>query len=147
VTAPFHLGLAVADLDAAMAELTAAFGIQWSEPIERQIADWRYRVVYSIEGPPHLELVSVDDGPADSPWDVTGGPRLDHAGWWIEDISAVKERLEALGMTVEFDLRDLSGGSAVYMRSPASGLRIELNNRRSRTSLYGRLGREAPEDG
>ena len=141
MTAPFHIGIVVADLDAAMAELTRAAGLSWGEPIDRRTGEWDYRIVYSIEGPPHVELV---EGAPGSPWDASEGPRLDHAGWWIDNVSAEKERLEAIGLSVDADLRPLPGGRAVYMHAPATGLRFELNDSAGEAAFYERLGRGTP---
>lgn len=117
----FHVGLVVEDLDAAMKELSSATGLQWANVINREIGDWTYRLVYSTTGPPYIELV---EGGAGTPWDVSTGPRLDHLGWWIGDVDAELVRLAAAGVPVERDLREL--GSAVFIKAPASGLKIEL---------------------
>jgi hypothetical protein len=143
VPAPFHIGIVVQDLEAAMDEMGRAAGLTWCEPIHRTTGDWSYRLVYSIEGPPHIELL---EGPPGSPWDATAGPRLDHAGWWTENIPEELERLKSAGMEVDFDLRSYEGGTAVYMRVPATGLRYELNNVNGRKPLYERLDREIPTD-
>jgi hypothetical protein len=125
----FHVGLVVEDLDAAMKELSAATGLQWAKVVTREIGDWTYRLVYSRTGPPYVELVEGGEG---TPWDVSNGPRLDHLGWWIGDVDAELERLAAVGVPVERDLRQL--GSAAFVKAPASGLKIELigRDRRSR---------------
>lgn len=117
----FHVGLVVEDLDAAMAELSSAAGLQWAKVVSREIGEWTYRLVYSTTGPPYVELV---EGGAGTPWDVSTGPRLDHLGWWIGDVDAELERLAAAGVPVERDLRELD--SATFVKAPASGLRIEL---------------------
>lgn len=140
VAAPFHIGIVVRDLEQAMEELTQAAGVAWSEPMAREMGEWSFRLVYSVDGPPHIELV---EGPPGSPWDASDGPRLDHAGWWADDVAGEQARLEAAGIALD---TQLPIPTAVYMRGPATGLRLELNASVSRPGLYEHLGRQPPAD-
>jgi hypothetical protein len=134
----FHVGIIVEDLDAAMAELGRALNVTWGPAIAREVGPWRYRIAYSVEGPPHLELV---EGAPDSPW--ARAPGLDHLGWWTADQDAELARLAEQGIAVDADLREL--GSALYVRAPVTDMRLELNDASRRDGLYSSLGRPAPE--
>ena len=75
--APFHAGIVVRDLGLAMEELSQAAGLEWIDLGTHTIGGWTIHVVYSVDGPPHIELI---EGPPGSPWDATDGSRLDHLG-------------------------------------------------------------------
>lgn len=63
MTLPYHIGFAVADIDAARRELTDALGVAWSPVAQGRLGDWNYRIVFSVEGPPFLELI---EGPREA---------------------------------------------------------------------------------
>ena len=80
VGALFHVGVRVADLEAAMAELGDGLGITWASVVEGDQPVWTpadgafttpVRFTYSCEGPQHVELVQGAPG---SPWDGTDVP-------------------------------------------------------------------------
>lgn len=122
MTAPFwQVGIVVENIEAAQAELTAALGVTWTSIAESQLEGSAYRVCLSVEGPPHLELL---EGPPGSPWDATGGSRLDHLGFWVEDLPASRRRLEAAGLPVAWD-GEATGREVNYHAAPASGMRLE----------------------
>jgi len=95
---PFQVGIFVQDLDAAMAQVGSALGLTWSEISSRELEEGgRLRVVFSKQGPPHIELI---EGPPGSPWDSTAGPRIDHLGYWSDDFAAERDRLVREGNPV-----------------------------------------------
>jgi hypothetical protein len=77
ITPYYHIGLVVADLEAAMSELSAAVGLTWEDPHRSTYGEWDIDVVMSMEGPPYIELVQ---GGPDGPWSGADGRRLDHFG-------------------------------------------------------------------
>jgi predicted enzyme related to lactoylglutathione lyase len=125
VTAPipyFHVAYVVPDLDAAMRELTAATGVSWQQPRDRVSGELRWRLVYTVEGPPFVELV---EGRPGTPWHAPEGPQIHHIGRFTYDLDAGIREIEAAGGSIETDGRAISG-RWVYMRVPSSGALIEL---------------------
>jgi hypothetical protein len=131
----FHVALVVEDLAASMGELTAALGVRWDEPHDSRYGEWSIRVVYSLD-PPFIELVQGEPG---SPWDTSAGPRLDHIGYFSDDVLADSARLEAAEVPIDFDPAPYGrGGAFAYHRAPSSGLRIELVTSAGRAQRYAR---------
>jgi hypothetical protein len=130
---PFsHVGLVVASLEAAMAELGPVLDTTWTEVAERPVGGWTLRVTFAVGGPPFLELIESVPG---SPWEATG---VHHLGWWA-DRDGERERLAALDLHPDVD------GSAIgalfdYYRAPESGLRIELVDASAREAFHRRWG-------
>lgn len=137
----FQAGIVVPDLNRAMEELSTALDLRWGTPLERQVGEWPLWIVFSLDGPPYLELI---EGPAGSPWDAAEGSRLDHLGWWSDDLDSDRERLEAVDVSLEVDGRPL-GGFFHYFRAPSSGLRIELVASSGRTAFSERWGLKDPD--
>lgn len=117
----FHVGYLTPDLEASMAELSAALPLTWREPVERDVRGMRWRVVYSAGVPPFIELLEGEPG---SPWHSASGPTLHHIGCFTYDLDATLATMESLGATIEIDGRELTGRWA-YFRLPASGALIE----------------------
>jgi catechol 2,3-dioxygenase-like lactoylglutathione lyase family enzyme len=118
----FHVCYIVPDLEAAMAELTAAMGVRWQEPRDRASGDMRWRLVYSTGVPPLIELV---EGQAGTPWHAANGPTIHHIGGFTYDLDASIHEIEQAGGRIETDGREISGRWA-YLRVPQSGALIEL---------------------
>lgn len=121
MTDPYHLCFAVADLEQAMADFTATAGTRWNAVRAGQLSQWSYRIVFSV-GTPLIELI---EGPPGSPWDVTGGPRFDHLGWWADDLAATTDRLAGAGLCLAFDGRE-HGRRFVYHDVASIGARFEV---------------------
>jgi hypothetical protein len=81
----YHMGFVVADLKAAMAELSSAMGVEWNEPLERELGPWKCRITFSKAGQPFLELIEAPPG---GPWEAGTGP--DHLGYWTDDLGSTK---------------------------------------------------------
>ena len=134
---PFQVGIVVADLEVAMEELGAALGIEWAPPQERRLGEWTCRITFGRRpGPPYLELIEGQPG---SPWDPAGGYRLDHIGYWTEDVDAESARLAEAGLPIEVQGAELSG-PWTYHRGERTGLRVELIDQTRRPGLYGTYG-------
>lgn len=134
----FQVGVLVEDIDASREELSRALGIVWSDVVERTPGEWRIRVCFSKEGPPYLELI---EGPPGSPWDCSGGSRIDHIGYWTPDIERHKHNLEAGGLAIDTDSSPLF----TYQTGRASGLRVELLDDSGRATFYERWGLDEPD--
>jgi len=132
ITQPFHVGYIVADVDDAMAQLSAATGVTWHPPQvfaldinvsgERQAFDVTF--TYSKEGPVQLE---VAEGPAGTLWDVTdhGGPN--HNGYWTDDLAGAVADLTASGFTELYSgAGDEPGPQGFAMLESLAGIRVEL---------------------
>jgi predicted enzyme related to lactoylglutathione lyase len=118
----FHVCCIVPDLESAMEELSTALGIRWNAIRERESGEMRWRVLYSVEGPPFIELV---EGAPGAPWHTADEPRLHHFGRFTEDLEAGIRDIEQAGGQIETDGREISGRWA-YVRAPRSGALIEL---------------------
>jgi hypothetical protein len=118
----FHVCCIVPDLELAMTELTEAMGLDWQPVRDRTSGEMRWRLVYSVQGPPFVELV---EGAPGTPWDASDGPRLHHFGRFTEDLDAGIGAIEQAGGRIETDGRRISGRWA-YVRAPRSGALIEL---------------------
>jgi catechol 2,3-dioxygenase-like lactoylglutathione lyase family enzyme len=129
----FHVGVRVADLDAAQRELTGSLGVHWTSPARMPMKVWvpgqGYRqdeltISFTVEGPVHIELLHGSPG---SYWDTSvGGAGLHHIGVWVADVARVNEELVRAGWVVELAGRppDEGYGGFTYARSPG-GLLFE----------------------
>jgi hypothetical protein len=83
----FHVGILVADLETAMARFSDALGVTFAPvmdgPVELRGGDHHVhltmRATYSVQGPPHVELVQ---GQGDGIFSLAGGERIHHLGRW-----------------------------------------------------------------
>lgn len=122
-TAPyFHVCCVVPDLESAMTEMSEAIGVSWQSIRDRSSGNMRWRLVYSADGPPFIELVQGEPG---TPWHTSVGPVLHHFGRFTEDLDAGIAEIETAGGGIETDGRLISGRWA-YLRVPRSGALIEL---------------------
>ena len=135
----FHVGVRVADLDAAMQQLGPALGVRWAEPRDRDDQPvWTpggglervpLRFCYSVEGPMHIELLESSGG---SVWDAGDAPGTHHIGVWVDDVDAESERLISLGWSLEACRSDPGAdgthGIFAYLQPP-TGLLVEVVSR------------------
>ena len=151
----YHIGLAVPDIRAAMAQYSAAFGFSWArihESTPEVVVDGERRraqitVTYSIQGPPYLELVQERRG---SIWGADGFA-LSHVGFWAEDFSAGMRALDEAGLVARVHGIGPDGRAArfSYHRS-GGGLWIELVHTSFKSELSGWIAdtlRELGEEG
>ena len=109
-----------------MKELSAGLGVTWASVQSLTVAGHAIKFTYSLEGPPHLELV---EGPEGSIWEAPDGGYQHHVGYWTDDMRGDRARLAAAGLEVTLEIP-----GATY-HSSASGLRIELVDERARPAL------------
>lgn len=139
---PFYqVGIIVPALDPAMDELGSALGVTWGPIITPEYVNGPKRFVFSIEGPPHIELI---EGRPGSAWDCSNGPRLDHIGLWTANVETAKGELAAKGMPIDTDGADLGTPIFTYHDAPSCGMRVELVDQTRREPFYNSLGRPVP---
>lgn len=142
ITAISHTALAVPDLDAAMSSYSSLLGLTWARPQQRTMdirtdhgdISAQIRFTYSIEGPPHLELIQGEEGTVWAPADG-----LHHIGVWTDQLSEDAEALSQRGLPVEVAGLSRSGNGPfgfTYHRSD-HGLRFELVDEASRPAFAG----------
>ena len=128
----FHVGIRVADLEAAMAEVGDNVGVTWASVQDRPMSVWspaigpvvwQLAVTYSIEGPVHYELMQGERG---SIWDASDAPGAHHLGYWSDDVKADTEALLGEGYTLEMAAAAPEDGYGrfTYLRAP-SGFLVE----------------------
>lgn len=140
-THPFYqVGVIVPALEPAMEELGTALGLTWGTVVEVDYEPAPIRFVFSVQGPPHIELI---EGPQAGPWSSAGGPRIDHIGYWSSDVAADKRELRARGLPIDVDGEQLGNPIFAYHRAEHSGMRVELVSDAMRERFYASLGRPA----
>jgi len=129
VPPPYHFGIVVDDVEQAQRELGEALHLTWAS-VQRRTSTMETSAgtapvdvcfVYSLEGPPYLELIERRDG---SVFDQVG---LHHIGMWSDDRAAESDRLGALGLPREaVGVRPdgTRGGGCYHLAS--CGLRVEV---------------------
>jgi hypothetical protein len=130
----YHVGIVVADLDAARARFTDLLGTRWGPIVENdvdmQLADGTdlvvpNRICYSTE-PPYLELIQEVPG---TPWVCNEHSNLHHIGFFSDALVVDADGLRAAACPLE--IRDGHGDGRprqfTYHRDPL-GVRIELVN-------------------
>jgi methylmalonyl-CoA/ethylmalonyl-CoA epimerase len=123
-----HIGIAVQDLDKALAFYRDALGLEVEEPEE--VASQRVRAHFIPAGETALELLEATAG--DSPiakYVAARGPGLHHITLGVDDLAAALERLKARGVRLIDDApREGAHGSLVAFIHPSSahGVLIEL---------------------
>jgi catechol 2,3-dioxygenase-like lactoylglutathione lyase family enzyme len=137
----FHVGLVVPDLETTAGELQRALGLTFNPPHESVYAGDRIRVAYARQGPPYYEVIEGSPG---SRWDTAGGPRIDHVGYFSDDLERDVAALEAAGLPIEIDGRP-QGVPFTYHRADASGIRVELISDSWYERLLGSIRGERPQ--
>lgn len=142
----YHTGFVVANLEAAMKELTTVFGVRWTDIEDRPMkvvtpegpTEGRLRFTYSIGDAPHLELLEAVEGTA---WDQPAAPgsglgAAHHVGVWTENFADTSDRMVEAGFPRELTYNDGSGRAAnfAYHRLP-SGALVELVDTARRPQL------------
>ena len=123
-----HVGFAVRDLDGAVAEYRAAFGL---EPVHRErVPDQGVDEVLFAVGTSYLQLLGAlaPDTPVGRFLDRRG-EGVHHVGYRVADLAAVLGRLEAAGVAlIDHAARPGSRGTLVAFVHPKSfrGVLVEL---------------------
>ena len=99
----FHTGWVVPDLEEAMDEVASATHCTWRPIVDAvDFHVWtesgtpvlQGRRVYTVEGPPYLELVEMSGGV----WGRGRPAGEAHLGYWVDDMAEAAAHLESVGM-------------------------------------------------
>lgn len=140
-----HIGLCVSDLDRSRRFYVEGLGFEFSNgldvpdsPADRLLRlepPLGLRAEYLAKDGFVLELMHFDREANPPPAErVMNEPGLTHLSFSVDDVSAVANRLEALGAEV---LRETDVGGGIFLRDP-DGQLIELYPAGYRRFLYGR---------
>jgi hypothetical protein len=122
---PWHLGMAVPDLDAGLEEFSELFGVTWRPvrevPLRLTDEDGHthhvtVRVTFSLTSPFALELWEAIPG---TPLAAPDGTYVHHVGYWTDDFDAERRRLTELGYPAF-----MTAGGMVMHRGPG-GIGVE----------------------
>ena len=90
----FHVGILVADIDAAIARFSDTLGLAFAPVMDAPVqlrgadetVDLTMKATYSREGPPHIELIQGQH--EDGIFSLSGGERIHHLGCWAPSLDA-----------------------------------------------------------
>jgi hypothetical protein len=128
-TPGYHFALVVPDLPAACDEMSRALGLSWarvqSRRVQTETPDGPVAIdvtfVYSLEGPPYLELLEQRPGT------IFGAVGLHHMGVWSDDPKAESARLDACGCPwVSVSVNEAGEWTSGLFHELQCGLRIEV---------------------
>jgi catechol 2,3-dioxygenase-like lactoylglutathione lyase family enzyme len=130
-TPVYHVAFLVADIAAASAHFAEVLGLSFPEPrvLTVQVAGrpgpTDLRLVYSVEGPPFVELIEARD---DGYWSRSGGLGFHHVGVWQPDLDGRLDQLTCAGLTAEAVVGRPGGATGAVYLDPAEhlGVRLEL---------------------
>ena len=99
----YHWGIVAEDFDATCEELGAVCSLTWAVPMKRRfellqpsgVMEVEFRLTYSVEGPPHYEILEASPGTLWDPATANGG--VHHLGFWSTDVTGDATRLIAAG--------------------------------------------------
>ena len=95
----------------------------WGAQTQRSL-----RLIYSVEGPPFLELIEAQE---DGVWGRQHGEGLHHIGVWQDGLDARIAELAAAGVEPQAIIHHLGETLAVYLTpETAHGARLELVRRK-----------------
>jgi hypothetical protein len=133
----WHVGLAVADIEASMAELGAALGVTFRAPERRHWPPYDLVLTMSQQGPPYIELIV---GPPGSPWDASAGPRLHHIARFVDDLDGHRDAIAgAPGICLALDGPSV-GVPGNYFELSASGIVVETVASSAKPGLAAHFG-------
>jgi methylmalonyl-CoA/ethylmalonyl-CoA epimerase len=140
----YHVGIAVRDLDDAIARLAGALGIERWATLDTEVPA-RYRgedttlasrVAYGRSGSSYVELVQ----PTGGRWTAQAyldehGEGAYHLGYWVEDMRGTLERAERAGLGVDLVMTGDTPVFAYLDSSKTLGVHIELVDASIRPAL------------
>jgi hypothetical protein len=154
VRAPYHCGVLVEDLDAALPEFEAFLGIAFGEAESRALTPRSevglaaattapVRFAFSIGGFPYVELIEAHD---EGLFDRAGGLGVHHVGAWIEDLDEVRAQQAAAGLEQAASFKDPDEVERVSYAAD-SKLVVESVNARLRPGYEAWLAAATPRAG
>jgi methylmalonyl-CoA/ethylmalonyl-CoA epimerase len=133
---PYHVGLAVRDLDDAMKRFGDQFGIEKWGTLDSEVpAAYRgaetvagIRSAFARQGGLLIELVQPTTGMFTAKTFLEErGEGIYHLGYWVEDMAGVLERADKLGLGVDWVFPVTGDPLAVYLDAKQTlGMHIEL---------------------
>jgi catechol 2,3-dioxygenase-like lactoylglutathione lyase family enzyme len=104
VSAIYHVGYVVENLNDAMGQFSEAIGARFVDhfvtatyrDVGNSIVTVELHTSFSLDGPTHIELIEAKAG---SIWEIGSGPGLHHIGLWTDDVPAEAARLARAGLT------------------------------------------------
>ena len=133
---PYHIGLAVHDLDDAMRRYAEQFGIErWAQLATEVPSTYRgaetvagVRSAFARQGPLLLELVQPTTGNFTAKTFLEErGEGVYHLGYWVDDMEGTIKRADALGIGVDWIFPTTADPFAVYLDATQTlGIHIEL---------------------
>jgi hypothetical protein len=133
---PYHVGLAVHDLDDAMKRFGEQFGIEkWGMLASEVPSTYRgaetvagIRSAFARQGALFIELVQPTTGMFTAKTFLEErGEGIYHLGYWVEDMAAVIDRADTLGIGVDWVFPVTGDPLAVYLDAKQTlGVHIEL---------------------
>ncbi|WP_224112491.1 VOC family protein [Mycobacterium avium] len=130
----FHVGILVADIEAAIHRFSDAFGIRFTDPVEQHItlhdpdpAECRIRAVYSLTEAPYLELIEAQGNGALS---LSQGEGLHHLGFWAPDFDTYQRSETGAKLPAGPRFCLASDSPTMWLTNPADlhGVRLEWLN-------------------
>jgi catechol 2,3-dioxygenase-like lactoylglutathione lyase family enzyme len=134
----FHVGILVADIDAAIDRFSKVFGLTFTDvggmPVTlhgSEQSEVTMRAAYSREGPPHIELV---EGQGDGIFSLRHGEGVHHIGVWSPEFSAYDP---GRCLPVSLRVNMMPGDPSMWLSDPTDlhGTRIEFVDERGRDQL------------
>jgi methylmalonyl-CoA/ethylmalonyl-CoA epimerase len=136
--APYHIGIAVNDLDDAMTRLGRSLGLEPWATLQAEVpAIYRgaetlsgIRSAFARSGGLLIELVQPTGGSFTAQTFLDErGEGIYHLGYWVDDLAETTIRAEAMGFAVDMALPAGRDRMAVYLDDGQSvGVHIELVN-------------------
>ncbi len=130
----YHVGIIVADMQAARARLAASMGVTWGPVMHLDDVEYRdalgsdlalpTTICYSV-GDPCLELIEEVPGTV---WVRNEHSNLHHVGFWSDDLVTDSRSLTAVGCPLHLCGRAGSSAPAsfAYHRDDELGIRVEI---------------------
>ena len=129
-----HIGFVVADLNEAVSRVSQALQISFLPILDQEIVNLeeaerhgpsRLRLTWSMEGPPHVELIEAHESGVYSMRASEGS--FHHLGGFADEDFAIKETLSGLGVGMEAVQREADGSIIATYSDPGAffGIRIE----------------------
>ena len=129
----FHVGVLVADLDAAIERFSALLGLRFGPVSDTQTpvqgateVTEHVLATYSLDGPPYIELIQ---GGGDGLFSLRNGEGLHHLGvWWPGTFDDYNGRPVGHGLSSEHRICSASSEPNIWLTAPKllHGVRLEF---------------------
>jgi catechol 2,3-dioxygenase-like lactoylglutathione lyase family enzyme len=129
----FHVGILVADLEAAIERFSRVLGVRFGPVSDTQTPVQgetntveRIRATYSVDGPPFFELI---EGSGNGLFSLQNGEGLHHLGiWWPSDFEKYNERTVGKELSSQQRICTVSAAPSIWLTAPERlhGVRLEF---------------------